>query len=136
MSQPRVFRLALAVATLTAIVMSLGSALAQIPNPYNECESWTPELPKGRTLGQVIGVAIDHDGHIWVLDRCGESPSVPEMDPCVNSNVAPVMEFDSTGKFLKSFGGGLFVFPHSIYVDKDGNVWVADDTAKAGKGSQ
>jgi DNA-binding beta-propeller fold protein YncE len=36
------------------------------------------------------------------------------------------MKFDSSGKLLKSFGAGLFVFPHKIYVDADGNVWVVD----------
>ena len=38
-------------------------------------------------------------------------------------------------------GGGLFLFPHGIHVDRDGNVWVTDargpnpdDPATAGKG--
>lgn len=133
MSQARRVRFALSVVIVAAIAISGGSASAQIPNPYNESQSWNPQLPKGRTLGHVVGVAVDHDGHIWVLDRCGQRTLT---DPCIHSNVAPITEFDSTGKFLKSFGAGLFVFPHSLYVDKDGNVWVADDTAKEGKGSQ
>jgi len=29
-------------------------------------------------------------------------------------------------KHLKSFGAGLFIFPHKIYVDRDSNVWVVD----------
>ena len=29
-------------------------------------------------------------------------------------------------KTLKSFGAGLFIFPHKIYVDADGNIWVVD----------
>ena len=28
----------------------------------------------------------------------------------------------------------MFVFPHGIYVDKDGNVWVTDGQGKDGKG--
>ena len=27
---------------------------------------------------------------------------------------------------MRSFGAGLFVFPHSIHVDREGNVWAAD----------
>ena len=28
---------------------------------------------------------------------------------------------------LKSFGADMFVFPHKIHVDRDGNVWVVDE---------
>ena len=30
------------------------------------------------------------------------------------------------GKEIRSFGGGMFVWPHGIHVDRDGNVWVTD----------
>src|SRR5258706_14011112 len=30
----------------------------------------------------------------------------------------------------------MFVFPHGMHVDKDGNVWVADADGKDGKGHQ
>jgi len=36
------------------------------------------------------------------------------------------MKLDSSGKLLKSFAAGLFIFPHKIYVDADGNIWVVD----------
>ena len=32
----------------------------------------------------------------------------------------------SSGKLVKSFGAGLLVSPHGIYVDRDGNIWVTD----------
>ena len=37
-----------------------------------------------------------------------------------------VLKFDPSGKLVKSFGAGLLIFPHGIYVDRDGNVWVTD----------
>ena len=37
---------------------------------------------------------------------------------------------------MKNFGAGLFVFPHGIATDKDGNVWTVDGDAKDGKGMQ
>ena len=45
---------------------------------------------------------------------------------------------------MKSFGAGMFVFPHGIHVDRDGNVWIVDSIplgnvdpkAIAGKGHQ
>src|SRR5262249_57831325 len=70
----------------------------------------------------------------WAFDRCGGR--VNDAPSCVGSDVAPILKFDPTGKFLKSFGAGMFVFPHGLYVDKDGNVWVTDAQGKDGKGHQ
>jgi sugar lactone lactonase YvrE len=36
------------------------------------------------------------------------------------------MKFDSTGKMIKSFGGGMINYPHGLYVDADDNIWVTD----------
>src|SRR6202008_2584630 len=55
---------------------------------------------------------------------------------CADRTEAPILEFDPTGKLLKSFGAGMFVFPHSILVDKDYNIWVTDADCKNGKGHQ
>jgi len=40
--------------------------------------------------------------------------------------VPPILKFDSSGNLVKSFGAGMFIFPHKIYMDRDGNLWVAD----------
>jgi DNA-binding beta-propeller fold protein YncE len=53
----------------------------------------------------------------------------------VNSPAHPVHHFDESGKEIRSFGGSMFVWPHGIHVDRDGNVWVADARGEAGKGS-
>jgi DNA-binding beta-propeller fold protein YncE len=37
--------------------------------------------------------------------------------------------FDESGTEVRSFGGGMFVWPHGLHVDRDGNVWVADARA-------
>ena len=36
----------------------------------------------------------------------------------------------ATGRPTKSIGEGLFVFPHGLHVDRDGNIWVSDALAK------
>jgi len=77
-------------------------------------------------LRQPHSVAIDRDGKtVWAVDRCspGTTPG------CANTNVNPVHHFDESGKEIKSFGGGMFAWPHGIHVDRDGNVWVADARA-------
>ena len=38
----------------------------------------------------------------------------------------PIVIFDREGNYLSSWGAGLFVFPHAIWLDKEDNVWVVD----------
>lgn len=99
-----------------------------LPNPYRIVEKWGT-LPEGRMWGSSSAVDIGPDGNIWVAERCGANT-------CAGSNLAPVLHFDRSGKLLKSFGEGLFVFPHGIFVDRAGNVWITDADVKDGKGNQ
>jgi DNA-binding beta-propeller fold protein YncE len=100
----------------------------RVTEPYHLVDNWA-KLPEGRIWGHVFGVGVDSNNHVWVLDRCGETS-------CVTSTTDPIMEFDQNGRFIKSFGSGLFVFPHSLLVDKDDNIWVTDCGVKNGKGNQ
>ena len=61
------------------------------------------------------------------VDRCGAKT-------CAGSDVAPIQKFDASGKLLKSFGAGMFIFPHGLFVDRQDNVWVTDGQGKDGKG--
>ena len=116
--------------------MSAPSARAQsgtaptnsLPDPYRAGEAWG-KLPAGRSMGSTNTVTIDSRGDLWVFERCGGNT-------CTGSNVDPILEFDPSGKLVKSFGAGMFVFPHCVYVDKAGNVWVADAQGADGKGQQ
>jgi sugar lactone lactonase YvrE len=95
------------------------------PNPYVTEEGWA-KMPAGRTWGATSAVDIDPDGRsIWVAERCGANTcwNGAEGKP---SPLDVVLKFDPTGKLVKSFGQGMFVFPHGIHVDRDGNVWVTD----------
>jgi sugar lactone lactonase YvrE len=99
------------------------------PNPYRTVENWA-KLPAGRTWGSTSAVEVDCDGKsIWVAERCGANT-------CAGSDLAPILKFDSSGKLVKSFGADMFIFPHGIFVDKDGNVWVTDAHGEKGKGHQ
>jgi sugar lactone lactonase YvrE len=100
-----------------------------LPTPYRLVENWV-KMPQGRPLGAAAGVAVDRDGRsIWIVDRCGAGT-------CVGSTVAPILELDATGHVAKSFGAALFVLPHTVNIDRDGNVWVTDTMDKDGKGQQ
>lgn len=116
-----------ALLAFSALVAFAGVARAQggvapvndKPNPYRTEEGWA-KMPAGRTWGSTSAVEIDRDGtSIWVAERCGANS-------CLNSMLDPILKFDATGKLVKSFGAGLMIFPHGIFVDHDGNIWVTD----------
>lgn len=95
------------------------------PNPYQTVKDYF-KLPAGRTWGSTSAVEIDRDGKsIWVAERCGKNGCLDRQTGKM-SDLPSVLKFDSTGKLVKSFGAGLMIFPHGIYVDRDGNVWVTD----------
>ena len=101
-------------------------------NPYRVIRDWAQLTVEARPWGGSNGVAIDRDGRsVWAVDRCspGTTPG------CLGSQVNPVHHFDESGKEIRSFGAGMFVWPHGIHVDRDGNVWVADSRGEQGKGS-
>jgi len=99
-----------------------------LPDPYTPILNWA-KMPEGRTWGAASGLAFDSKGNLWTLDRCGANT-------CAGKTDAPVLEFNTSGQLIKSFGSGLFIFPHGIYVDAHDNVWVTDADGKDGKGQQ
>ncbi|MCC6317160.1 MAG: hypothetical protein IT361_05655 [Gemmatimonadaceae bacterium] len=106
---------ALAAAPLAAQVKPVND----LPNPYVTVESWA-KMPEGRTWGSTSAVSIAPDGRsVWVFERCGQNS-------CADSDLDPILHFDADGKLVKAFGKGMFIFPHGIEVDREGNVWVVD----------
>jgi sugar lactone lactonase YvrE len=89
-------------------------------NPYALNQTWYT-MPKGRFLGSSSAIDIDKDGKsVWIAERCGGQ------DLCAGSHVDPIMKFSADGKFLKAFGKDMLSYPHGIYVDKEGNIFVTD----------
>ena len=127
--KPRAGRIGLTLAVvLVAVAAMSGREVSAQSNPYRPGENWG-RLPEGRTFGNVIGVDVDRSGNVWVFERCGG-------DTCEGSKLAPILQFDASGKLLKSFGAGMFAFPHGFHVDRDGNIWATDGPGKSGKGYQ
>src|ERR1700722_760745 len=96
-----------------------------LPNPYRPVPDW-PTLPEnmtgpnGHKWGEVIRVNVAPDGNIWVFQRCfGDTPHGDAT--CLNRGDAspPILEFNPSGKLLKSFGVGLFAHPHGFTVDPE-----------------
>lgn len=112
-------------AALCASLAAAAVAAQPLPNPYRLVDGWA-KLPEGREMGAVGDVAADPDGrHIWAVIRCDAGPERFGFE-CLDSDLDVVVKFDPEGIAVESFGGGLFVWPHGLDVDPDGNVWVTD----------
>src|SRR5260370_31226312 len=76
-------------------------------------------MPGGRNMGSTNAINVDSKGDIWVSERCG-------VNSAADSKVDPILEFDASGKLLRGFGAGQFVFPHGVIFDADDNMWIVD----------
>ncbi len=106
--------------------MSLLGAPNNAPNPFDAGVDFG-KLPAGRVWGSTASVTAAPDGTIWVMDRCGHAGVGGSACDGASANIDPIFQFDTSGSLLKHFGAGLFMGPHKMEVDKQGNVWVADN---------
>ena len=99
-----------------------------LPQPYKTTRDWG-ELPPGVKWAAVTAVEQAPDGAIYVIHRCFANS-------CAGRSEAPILKYNSDGKLLKTWGAGMFIFPHGATVDRDGNLWVTDARGEGGKGHQ
>jgi DNA-binding beta-propeller fold protein YncE len=69
-------------------------------------------MPNGWKFGRVSAVGVDQAGNVYVFHRG------PKADPLI--------VFDGKGRYLRSWGKGVFANPHGLRIDRDNNVWVTD----------
>lgn len=106
--------------------VSLLGARNDLRTPYQPGVDFG-QLPSGRKWGSTASIATAPDGTIWVVDRCGVSGAGGTTCGGPNTGIAPIFQFDTSGKLLKNFGAGMFVSPHKLTVDPEGNLWLADN---------
>ncbi len=109
--------------------------------------AWPKPLPEDKgvqlVLGQVSGIAVDErNGHVWAVhrpatllaDEWNAKESRPVTHRCCRS-LPPVVEFDAEGRYLRGWGptDPKVQWPkseHGIYVDPEGNVWIAGNAGE------
>lgn len=117
-------RISIALVALSLVHLSLCGQT--YPNPYREVDTWA-KFPDGRKMGAVGDVQVDPDGiHIWAVVRCDSAEPDRFGNECLDSDLDPIVKFDADGNAVESFGGGMFIWPHGLFVDDDSNVWVTD----------
>jgi hypothetical protein len=96
---------------------------------------WPKPLPNHWLVGNVIGVSVDAQDHIWIIHRGAAlermetyaATNPPASDCCMAA--PPVLEFDEEGNLIGHWGGPGqgYDWPtsnHGIAVDYKGNVWI------------
>jgi len=70
------------------------------------------KFPENYINAEAVGVAVSAQGHILVANRGSH----------------PLVEFNSDGSFIRSFGEGSPIIhaPHSVRFDSEGNIWYVD----------
>ncbi|QDQ81540.1 peptidyl-alpha-hydroxyglycine alpha-amidating lyase family protein [Paraburkholderia megapolitana] len=79
-------------------------------------------LPEDTYFGECSGVALNSQGHIFVLSRGNTT------GPAYGAAAAQLLEFAPDGRFIREIGHNLYAwsFAHSFKVDRQDNIWVTD----------
>ncbi len=105
--------------------------------PTFEVDPFWPKFEGNWIFGSIGGVFVDPtNDHVWVLNRprtVQKDEDYAAQQPAAADCCVPppfVMEFDQTGKFIKSWGGPGpgYEWPaneHGLSIDSKGNFWIA-----------
>jgi DNA-binding beta-propeller fold protein YncE len=83
---------------------------AQTLGTYKLVDNWA-QLPSGMKWGVMTAVGVDSKDNVYAFQR---------------EVATEVLVFDSQGKYLKTWGEGLFEYPHGLRVTADDSVWLTD----------
>lgn len=78
--------------------------------PWYEVDASWPQRPADMPWGDVPGIAVDRNDHVWIFTRTNPAVQV----------------FTSEGKFVRAWGRGVVSNAHHIKIDREGNVWLSD----------
>jgi hypothetical protein len=79
---------------------------------YEVIHDWA-KLPQGWSFAEIGGIGVDREDNVYVFNRSEH----------------PMMVFDRDGNFLRSWGEGLYLRPHNVLMDPDGEtLWLTDDS--------
>ena len=91
---------------------------------YVLVKEW-PNLPDNLKLGNPTGLGVDPENNIVVFHRANRAWQQPMPKDKIQNNTILTLD-KNTGNVLKSWGKDIFIMPHGLEVDSEGNVWVTD----------
>ena len=86
------------------------------------------KITPDQNFGEVLGVAVNSKGTVVVDNHPGSSTG-----PIYGNAATELLEFDSTGKFVRQVGKNVYglSYAHSVRFDKYDNLWVVDKGTNA-----
>jgi DNA-binding beta-propeller fold protein YncE len=90
---------------------------------YEVDPAWPKPLPENWVIGQVSGVCVDSQDHVFIVNRNDMTPKEAE----VSRQAPPFLEFDQDGNVVNSFGDWNTVpnTTHGCTIDHENNLWTA-----------
>ena len=143
--------------SLIAVVAALGIAQQQLERtasaqskaavqaPRFEVDPmWPKPVPNHWVFGNIIGVGVDMNDHVYIIHRGAGSLEAKEIYAAENPPASecclpapPVLEFDAEGNLVKAWGGPGqgFEWPesnHGVTPDSKGNLWIGGNGGNDG----
>ena len=138
-----------------AVCWGFAASAAEAPKVFPKFEIdplWPKQLPDDFIMGDLAGIGIDAQDHVWVITRqrtldntgyLGAEKMQPTSECC--RRAPAVIEFDPDGNFVQGWGGpysptdttSTFDWPeheHGLTVDYKGNIWICGNGKDAAKG--
>ncbi|MGI9258782.1 MAG: peptidyl-alpha-hydroxyglycine alpha-amidating lyase family protein [Gammaproteobacteria bacterium] len=125
----------LSVPLLVGLLLGLASIRAsaefvdyEIPEiPYESVPNFL-KYSSEMNLGEVLAVAVNSKGHVFVLNHPG---SASNGGPLYGNATSQIFEFDPEGFFVREIGQGVYGlgYSHSIRFDDEDNLWLVDKGA-------
>jgi sugar lactone lactonase YvrE len=113
------------------VLLSAGPMAGQVKIPEIPFDSAPHflKLPDNIYLGEVVGVATNSKGNIFVYTRTGTVSVTEGTAYPYERGSSRLFEFDANGAFVHEVTPGLygFTFGQGVRVDPQDNVWVIDD---------
>lgn len=114
----RAARLGLWTAALVGVIfVAIGASIARgqdaddpVVTVYDVDPNWPQRPDEVSGKGWVSGLAVDAEDRVWMFRKSDD----------------PVQVYTAAGDFVRTWGRGLFLNPHQLRIDHEGNVWVAD----------
>ena len=85
--------------------------------------TWPKPLPENWVTGQVSGVCVDNQDHVFIVNRNNITAKEAE----VSRQAPPFIEFDADGKVVNGFGDWETApnTTHGCIIDRENNFWTA-----------
>jgi DNA-binding beta-propeller fold protein YncE len=113
---------ALFVSILMVAALAAQQPAGSVPELAYDADPNFLKLPDNVYFGEVAGVAVNSQGHVFAFSRGGT------VGPAFGAAAAQLFEFDKNGAFVRELAKNLYAlsYAHAVRVDPQDNIWIVD----------